>query len=76
MPRLPAKIFPLPFGDLRVDPNTIGQSFRVWTSSGQASSFEEVLRCLATADPVLGQAARNSPGVEHWLETLYEQTKS
>jgi hypothetical protein len=75
MPRLPAKIFPLPFGDLHLDPNTIGQSFRVWISSGRANSFEDALHCLAQADPVLRCAAYNRH-VEHWLETLYEQARS
>jgi hypothetical protein len=70
--RLPAKVFPLPFGDLRLDLNAIEQSIRVWVNQGDRSMPAILIR-LQQADPVLCRAVLACPEIEHWLANMLDR---
>lgn len=80
----PNKIFPLAFGDLRLDPNAVAQTLACWGhEQGQQDrlvglvrhpdddgAHDALLIKLHRADPAVRRLVDSIPALDHWFLTM------
>ena len=83
----PNKIFPMAFGDLRLDPNAVAQTLACWGhEQGQQDRFvglvhhpddpgsrDALLMKLHRADAMMRRLVDSIPALDHWFWTQVDQ---